>query len=183
MWNSSQKLSCRLRAMQHSAESSFVVEFNRIAPRIRIYMQNRFRPWIKGPRGTFNEKNRGSKISWYCPFNGPPTVSLYQCTFHPMYSNISSNITFSTSDILSNFKIPRQRQFGHNMFSSTGTLWLVILCQHRWNSTVKTEFSLQVDIRRKLRTYLLFLKHIYFKWITYIQFPAIIKVMHMLYVH
>jgi hypothetical protein len=38
----------RLRAMRHSAEAIFVVEFNRIAPRIRIYMQNRFGPLIRG---------------------------------------------------------------------------------------------------------------------------------------
>jgi hypothetical protein len=34
--------------LRHSAESIFIVEFNRI----RIYMQNRFSPWIRGPRGT-----------------------------------------------------------------------------------------------------------------------------------
>jgi hypothetical protein len=42
----------QLPAMRHSAGSIFVVEFNRIAPRIRIYMKNRFSPWIRGPRGT-----------------------------------------------------------------------------------------------------------------------------------
>jgi hypothetical protein len=63
MWNSSPKFSCRLRAMRHSAESRlpamrhsaesiFVGEFNGIAPRIRIYMQTRFSPCIRGPRGT-----------------------------------------------------------------------------------------------------------------------------------
>jgi hypothetical protein len=42
----------KLRAMRHSAESIFVVEFNRISQRIQICMQNRFSPWIRGPRGT-----------------------------------------------------------------------------------------------------------------------------------
>jgi hypothetical protein len=46
------------------------VDFRRrISPRIRTYMQNRFSPWIRGPPGVqFNEKNRGSKIYWDCPF-------------------------------------------------------------------------------------------------------------------
>jgi hypothetical protein len=47
--------------MRHSAESIFSVEFNRISPRIRIYMQNRFSPWIKGPGVQFNEKTEGWK--------------------------------------------------------------------------------------------------------------------------
>jgi hypothetical protein len=42
----------RLRAMRHCTESVFVVEFNRRSPQMRIYMQNRFSPWIRGPRIT-----------------------------------------------------------------------------------------------------------------------------------
>jgi hypothetical protein len=55
--------------MRHSAESIFFVEFNRRSPRNRIWMQNSFSPWIRGPRGTVKRKNRGSKISWHCPFH------------------------------------------------------------------------------------------------------------------
>jgi hypothetical protein len=42
--------------MWHSAESIFVVEFNRISPRIRIYMQNRFSHESGDPGVKFNEK-------------------------------------------------------------------------------------------------------------------------------
>jgi hypothetical protein len=51
----------RLRAMRHSAESIFVVEFNRISPLIRIYMQKCFSPWIRGPRGIVYWRNRKSR--------------------------------------------------------------------------------------------------------------------------
>jgi hypothetical protein len=44
------------RYMRHSAESIFVVEFIRVSPRIRIYMQNRFSPGVQ-----FNEKTEGRK--------------------------------------------------------------------------------------------------------------------------
>jgi hypothetical protein len=42
---------------------------SRLSPRIRIYIRNRFSPWISGPRGTVWRKNQMSKISWDCPFN------------------------------------------------------------------------------------------------------------------
>jgi hypothetical protein len=42
----------RLSAMRQCAESIFVVEFSRRSPRIQIYLQNRFSPWIRGPKGT-----------------------------------------------------------------------------------------------------------------------------------
>jgi hypothetical protein len=50
---------CRIAGSR--TESSFVVEFNRISPRIRIYMQNRVSPWIRGPRGTVSQKTEGRK--------------------------------------------------------------------------------------------------------------------------
>jgi hypothetical protein len=39
-------------SVQHSAKPIFFVEFKRIYPRIRIYIRNRFSPWIRDPRGT-----------------------------------------------------------------------------------------------------------------------------------
>jgi hypothetical protein len=66
----------RLCAMRHSTESIFVVESNRITPRIRIYMQNRFSPWIRGPRGTVWRKKQRSKISWDCPFKVQSSYGL-----------------------------------------------------------------------------------------------------------
>jgi hypothetical protein len=84
VWNSSQKFPCHLRAMWHrgnqlcaiphcgksqirtmwhSAKSIFVVESNRISLRIRIYIQTHFSPLYR-----LIKKNRGSKISWNCPF-------------------------------------------------------------------------------------------------------------------
>jgi hypothetical protein len=39
---------------------------NRISRRIRSHMRNVFSPWI---RWVDRWKNRGSKISWHCPFN------------------------------------------------------------------------------------------------------------------
>jgi hypothetical protein len=60
----------RLRAMPHSAKSIFVVEFNRISPRIRIYSicKTVLAHESGDPGVQFNEKNRGSQISWHCPF-------------------------------------------------------------------------------------------------------------------
>jgi hypothetical protein len=89
LWNSSQKFSCRLRAMrhsgestprygdraelrlramQHSAESIFVVESN------RIELESICKTVFRGPRGTVWRKNQSSKISWDCPFYEPFSV-------------------------------------------------------------------------------------------------------------
>jgi hypothetical protein len=40
----------------------------RFSRRILSHMQNGFSPWIRVLGGLFAEKNRGSKISWHCPF-------------------------------------------------------------------------------------------------------------------
>jgi hypothetical protein len=54
--------------MRHSAKSIFGVESNRITPPIRIYIQNRL-VHESGDQGyRLKKKNRGSKISWDCPF-------------------------------------------------------------------------------------------------------------------
>jgi hypothetical protein len=89
MWNSSQKFSCRLHAMQHSGEStpryaawrdpplcgiarswfssSNLIEYLR---EIESICKTVFAHESGDPGAQFNEKkNRGSKISWDCPFN------------------------------------------------------------------------------------------------------------------
>jgi hypothetical protein len=56
--------------MRHSAESIFVVEFNRISPRIRIYMQNRLAHESGDPGVQFNEKKtEGRKSRDTVPLN------------------------------------------------------------------------------------------------------------------
>jgi hypothetical protein len=81
----------RLCAMRHIAESIFVVESNRITPRIRIIMQNRLSPWVREPRGTvWRKKNQRSKIPWDCPFNG---MLYYQCCINR--TNPTNTITFT----------------------------------------------------------------------------------------
>jgi hypothetical protein len=43
----------RLCTMRQSTESIFGIDANQITPPIQIYIQNRFYPWIRRPRGTF----------------------------------------------------------------------------------------------------------------------------------
>jgi hypothetical protein len=47
--------------MRHSAESIFAFEFNRISPRIRIYIQNLLAHESGDPGVQFNEKPEGRK--------------------------------------------------------------------------------------------------------------------------
>jgi hypothetical protein len=55
--------------MGHSAESIFVVEYLREFESIckTVLAHESGDPGVQ-----FNEKNRGSKISWHCPFNTVP---------------------------------------------------------------------------------------------------------------
>jgi hypothetical protein len=63
---SSQKFSCRLRAMRHSSESTHIREFLcKFSTICKIYLTR----WSVTQVGLIDEKNWGSKISWDCPIN------------------------------------------------------------------------------------------------------------------
>jgi hypothetical protein len=49
--------------MQHLVESIFGVESNQITLPIQIYIQNRFSPWIRGPRDTVESKKTEGRKS------------------------------------------------------------------------------------------------------------------------
>jgi hypothetical protein len=86
--------------MWHSVESIFVVEFNRISPRIRIYMQNRYKPMNQGT-GIVKRKNRGSKISGDCPFKREPICAHVIWTgWLFRYTNYARNAHVSSTKLL-----------------------------------------------------------------------------------
>jgi hypothetical protein len=99
--------------MQNSAESIFIVESNRISPRIRIYIQNRFSPWIRGPMGlAFNEKNWWSKISWYSPFN----ITKGGTYVHRIFFHLSVQYLFNLPGTGQNFEqIQKLKLVFHNL--------------------------------------------------------------------
>jgi hypothetical protein len=53
-----------------TAEADNFKQLSRISWRFRSHMRNCFSPWIRDLGGVDWWKNRGSKISWHCPFNG-----------------------------------------------------------------------------------------------------------------
>jgi hypothetical protein len=55
----------RFRGLIETAGSELC---KRLSRRKRSHMQNGFRPWIRALGGIVWWKNRGSKISWHCPF-------------------------------------------------------------------------------------------------------------------
>jgi hypothetical protein len=58
------KCSCHWNRMHN-----FCVRKSIISWRIRSRIKKGFSPWIRAQLVLFDEKNRGSKISWHCPFN------------------------------------------------------------------------------------------------------------------
>jgi hypothetical protein len=58
----------RFRSLIETAGSELCKLLSRFSRRKRSHMQNGYRPWIRALGGLFDEKNRGSKISWHCPF-------------------------------------------------------------------------------------------------------------------
>jgi hypothetical protein len=55
----------RLQAMQHSAESIFIIEHLR---EYEFIFETALTHESGGPGESIDEKNWGSKISWHCPF-------------------------------------------------------------------------------------------------------------------
>jgi hypothetical protein len=76
VWNSSQQFSCRLRAMGHSAGSTYIREFHCEFATIRKNILTR---WSVTQVRFIHEKNRGSKISWNCPFKWYAFFCLVMC--------------------------------------------------------------------------------------------------------
>jgi hypothetical protein len=75
---------------------------NRISSQILVYtvfetLSVHATPWIRGPRGIVSRKNRGSKISWYCPL----TFKIFR--FH------ESKLNFETWYHVSGIRDPRAR--------------------------------------------------------------------------
>jgi hypothetical protein len=70
-------------ALCRIAQSRFSLS-NRIIFLREFYMQNRFNPWIRGPRGTvWWKKNLRIKISWDCPFKMVNvTYTFFNCSFN-----------------------------------------------------------------------------------------------------
>jgi hypothetical protein len=73
--------------MRYSAESIFVVESNRIEflREFESIFKTTLAPESGHPWVPFNEKNRGSKISWDCPFklfDDPSDCILKYCIHH-----------------------------------------------------------------------------------------------------
>jgi hypothetical protein len=59
------------------------LEYNRFSRRIRSHLRNGFRPWIRALGGIVWWENRGSKISWHCPFKRTKTnEQILKCCFH-----------------------------------------------------------------------------------------------------
>jgi hypothetical protein len=93
MWHSAES---RLPTMRHSAEPIFVVEFSWRSPRIRIYMLNRLAHESGDPGVQFNEKNRGLKISWHCPFKYGNYININEWHYiHPLTKDYSTILTLN----------------------------------------------------------------------------------------
>jgi hypothetical protein len=68
----------RSRGLIETAGSELCTRLSRFSRRKRSHMQNVFRPWIRALGGIVWWKNRGSKISWHCPFKLSATSVLLQ---------------------------------------------------------------------------------------------------------
>jgi hypothetical protein len=88
----SQKFSCRLLrslsgrwsrfcSLYQTAEAIHFQQLSWFSRRIRSYIQNGFSPRIRALGGIVWWKNRGSKISWHCPFK----TFLLPYPFFPLF--------------------------------------------------------------------------------------------------
>ena len=82
-WNS---FFCVISAVKPSPRKHTNLQISRP---IRSYMKNRFSLEVRDPYGADSWKNRGSKISWHCPFkeNVRPCIKKTHSQ-HGMYSTI-----------------------------------------------------------------------------------------------
>jgi hypothetical protein len=58
----------RFRSLIETAEADNLKQLYRISRRFRSHLRNGFSPWIRALGGDWWKRNRGSKISWHCPF-------------------------------------------------------------------------------------------------------------------
>jgi hypothetical protein len=78
----------KLRAMQESGESIFVVEFSEDLREFESICKTVLAHESGDPGVQSNEKNRGSKISWHCPFRHTRIVNKLSLIYRVFNNNV-----------------------------------------------------------------------------------------------